>query len=90
MSFVSRVSVDRQLTIFLPKRQNEKFAKNPGNKYDVTSLIIILQSSKELMYLRKLQVVFRATRGSDGQGDIAVDDIVIRSGKCKTGILLKI
>ena len=35
--FVSVVSVVRQLTIFLPKRQNEKFTKNLGNKYDLNS-----------------------------------------------------
>ena len=42
MSFVSRVSVVRQLTIFLPKRQNRKFAKNLENKYDQTVSILLM------------------------------------------------
>ena len=41
MSFVRRVSIVRQLTIFLPKSQNEKFAKIPGNKYDQQFPVVV-------------------------------------------------
>ena len=62
--------------------------------YDIILLLFIYNIKKEIctpvIFEIILQVVFRATRGRDGQGDIAVDDIEIKEGKCNTGNLIKI
>ena len=48
------------------------------------SLSFIPTNIKEI-FLNLLQVVFNATRGSSYTGDIAIDDVSVQPGFCRSG-----